>query len=58
MPVCDDFATEVDHSGTPGGGRVLEGALQVIHSLVCEIETGTKTVSLSLVVRYIKEETL
>ena len=58
MPVCDDFATEVYHSGAPRGGRVLEGALQVIHSLVCEIETGTKTVSLSLVVRYIKEETL
>ena len=58
VPVCDDFATEVDHSGTPGGGRVFEGALQVIHSLVCQIKPGTKTDFLSLLVRYTKEETL
>ena len=59
VPVCDDFATEVDHSGTPGGGRVFEGALQVIHSLVCnKVKPGTNTVSLSLLARYIKRRNL
>ena len=42
VPVCDNGATEVDHSGAPGGGRVLEGALQVIHSLVCKVDVNVK----------------
>ena len=36
LPVCDDFATEVHHSGTPRSGRVLIGAVQVIHTLGCQ----------------------